>query len=196
MSSILESLMQQIGGDGVRKMSQQLGADEGATAKAVQGALPMLMGALAGNASQGSGAESLLGALSRDHDGSILDNLGGFLGSGDTSSGQGILKHVLGAKQPAVQNGLSKMSGLDAGSAGNLLSMLAPLVMGALGKQQRQGGLDVGGLTSLLGGERKQAERAAPGITGMLGKFLDSDGDGSVVDDVAGLVGNLFGGRR
>jgi hypothetical protein len=196
MASLFESLMDQIGNDGVRQMSRQLGADEGATAKAVQGALPMLMGALSGNASDKGGAEALLGALSRDHDGSILDDVGGFLGKGDSGPGQAILGHVLGSRQPAAAKSLGQASGLDAGSAGQLLGMLAPLVMGALGREQKRGGLDVGALTNLLGGERRAAEQKAPDAMGMLGQLLDADGDGSMVDDVAGMVGKLFGGKR
>ncbi len=79
-----------------------------------------------------------------------------------------------------------------------LLPMLAPVVMGALGRQKRQRGLDAGGLASMLGAERSDMERANP-AAGMLGKLLDQDGDGSAVDDIArlgkGLLGGLFGGR-
>jgi hypothetical protein len=70
--------------------------------------------------------------------------------------------------------------------------MLAPLVMGALGKAQRERGLDPGGLAGMLGGEQQRAADAAPGVMGMLGKFLDRDGDGSVLDDIGGML-NRFG---
>ena len=66
------------------------------TSKAMAAALPLLLGALSRNASQGDGASSLHQALANDHDGSILDDIGGFLGSGNTSSGNDILGHVLG----------------------------------------------------------------------------------------------------
>ena len=46
---------------------------------ALAGALPLLLGALGRNASQPAGAESLFGALERDHAGS--SDLGGLLGS-------------------------------------------------------------------------------------------------------------------
>ena len=72
--------------------------------------------------------------------------------------------------------------------------MLAPLVMGMLGKNQRQQGLDIGGLTDLLGGERKAAQKRAPEAVDLIGSLLDSDGDGSVTDDLAKLGGNLLGG--
>jgi hypothetical protein len=155
----LQSLLgQALGGDSIGRMSQALGADERTTGNAVQAALSMLLGALAHNSSTPTGASSLLGALERDHDGSVLDDVAGFLGG--SSSGQGILGHVFGNKLGAVQNGLGQATGLDASSAGNLLTMLAPIVMGALGRTNRQGGLDVSSLGGLLGGRESATGRS------------------------------------
>jgi hypothetical protein len=124
----LQSLLgQALGGDTIGRMSKALGADESTTGNAVQAALPMLLGALAHNSSTPSGASSLMGALDRDHDGSVLDDVAGFLGGGSSGGGQGILGHIFGNKLGAVQNGLGQAAGLDAGSAGSLLTMLAQL---------------------------------------------------------------------
>lgn len=197
MSSVFDLLTQSLGGDATRQVGRQLGVDEGTAQKAITAALPMLMGALTRNAKSGQGAGALAGALDRDHDGSVLDDVAGFLGnSGSAGAGQAILKHVLGGRQSNVQNGLGKAVGLDSGSAGQVLAMLAPLVMGALGKQKRTQGLDTSGLGDLLGREERHVERQAPNTMGMVGKLLDADGDGSVVDDVAGMLGGLLGGRR
>ncbi len=194
MSSLLEMLAGQLGGDTTTQISRQLGSDQAATGKAISAALPVLMGALARNASQKQGAESLAGALARDHDGSILDNLSGFLQKPDTGTGEGILGHVLGSKRAAVEQQLGQQTGLDAGSIGKLLPILAPIVMGALGRAKRQSNLDTGGLSSMLAGERKQAESA--GSLGGLAALLDADRDGDITDDVAkagmGLLGKLL----
>ncbi len=199
--SILDVVTQALGSGGARQISQQLGIDEGTANAAIGGAIPVLMGALARNASSGNGAGALAGALDRDHDGSILDDLGGFLGGGGAeSAGAGILKHVLGGRQPQVEQGIGAASGLDPAKAGVLLKMLAPIVMGALGKTQRSQGLDSGGLGAILGQEQRRMERKEPGLGGMLGSLLDRDGDGSAMDDLAkiggSLLGGLFGGRR
>ncbi len=199
--SILDLVTQALGSGGTRQISQQLGIDESQASSAIGGAIPVLMGALARNSSSGDGAGALAGALDRDHDGSILDDLGGFLGGGAAeSAGGGILKHVLGGRQPQVEQGIGAASGLDAGKAGALLKMLAPIVMGALGKSKREQNLDAGGLGSILGQEQRRMERKQPGLGGMLGSLLDQDGDGSAMDDLAkiggGLLGGLFGGRR
>jgi hypothetical protein len=189
----LQSLLgQALGGDTIGRMSQALGADERTTGNAVQAALPMLLGALAHNSSTPTGASSLLGALDRDHDGSVLDDVAGFLGGGSSGSGQGILGHVFGNKLGAVQNGLGQASGLDAGSAGNLLTMLAPIVMGALGRTNRQGGLDVSSLGGLLGGASQQLAGADSSMLGGLSQLLDSNQDGSSLDDVVQLAAKFF----
>ena len=198
-NSILDLLNQQLADRGaVTQLSRQLGGDEGTTQKAVAAALPMLVTALANNSTRSGGASALAGALDRDHDGSILDDIGGFLGQGNASPGAGILKHVLGARRETAANGLGRMSGLDSGSASQLMAMLAPLVMGALGKKQRQGGLNPSDLGGLLRQEQETAARQAPDL-GMLGSLLDRDGDGDIKDDVAKIGGSLlknFLGRR
>lgn len=199
--SILDLVTQALGSGGASQISKQLGIDESTANSAIGGAIPVLMGALARNAKSGDGAGALAGALDRDHDGSILDDLGGFLGGGGAeSAGAGILKHVLGGRQPQVEQGVGAASGLDPAKAGALLKMLAPIVMGALGKTQRTQGLNPGKLGAVLGQEQQRMERKQPGLGGMLGSLLDADGDGSAVDDLAkiggSLLGGLFGGRR
>ena len=200
MSSLVNMLFEQLGGDATRQISRNVGADEDSVSKAVSGALPVLLGALQRNAGNSEGAQSLAGALDRDHDGSILDDIAGFLGQNDTGSGEGILRHALGQRQPAVEAGLGRMSGLDADSIGKILSMLAPLVMGMLGREQRSQGLDISGLTGFLGAENEAVGRAAPDAMGFVGQLLDTDGDGDITDDLGklggGLLGSLFGGKR
>lgn len=192
-SSLIEMLMENLSGEPTRQLSQKVGADEQSVSKALAGALPVLLGALNRNASSSDGAASLLSALDRNHDGSVLDDIGGFLGQGGSADGAGILKHVLGQKQGNVEAGIGKMSGLDSGSVGQILAMVAPLVMGALGKQKKQQGLDISGLTGLLGQEKETIQRRAPESTDLLSSLLDADGDGQISDDVMNIGGKLLG---
>ncbi|MCB1151020.1 DUF937 domain-containing protein [bacterium] len=199
MSSLIDGLMGQLGGDALGNLAGQLGTDKTKAQAGMAAALPLLLGALSRNAESNQGAASLGAALERDHDGSILDNAAGFFGSGDTSMGAGILKHVLGAKQDRAAQGVSKASGLDPATAGKMLTLLAPMVLGALGKAKRQEGLDTAGLANMLGGERQAMEKKAPQL-GMLGALLDQDGDGDMdANDIAklggGMLGKLFGGK-
>ncbi|MGH9938051.1 MAG: DUF937 domain-containing protein [Blastocatellia bacterium] len=179
----------------INQISQQLGADEGTTSNAIQAALPMLLGGLANNSANEGGADSLLSALDRNHDGSILDDLGGFLGNFSSGPGAGILGHVFGGGQGAVEQGVSQASGLDMGKVGPLLMMLAPIVMGALGRARREEGIGAADLSGLLGASAQQAG-AGSGLLGALSSILDRDRDGSAIDDVAGMLGGLLSGRR
>ncbi len=194
MSSMFDTLAGQIlQGGQIEHLSRQLGTTDDQTRIAVGAALPTLLGALAKNATRPGGAAALHGALSRDHDGSVLDDLAGFLQKSDTADGDGILRHVLGDRRQTVEQGLGKGSGLDAEKMSRTLAMLAPLVMGYLGKQRRERSLDSRSLGSLLGDERSALEQRTP-ETGILTRLIDKDGDGSVVDDIAGtLTKKLFG---
>jgi hypothetical protein len=192
MDSLLGTLTRQLDGDVVQQLSSQLGADPVSTQKAVSAALPLLLGALGRNAAQPEGAAALTNALQRDHDGSVLNDVTGFLAAGgNTQAGNGILRHVLGEKQGIIEQTLSQNTGLTASSTGQLLAMLAPLVMGAVGQTQQQQGLNAGGLANLLGGEQQQADSMLGGLATQL---LDQNNDGSIVDDVMQMGSNLLGG--
>ena len=134
----------------IGQISQDLGADENTTAKAVRVALPILIGAMAENCATPDGASSLVGALDRDHNGSLLDDIGGFLSDFNSSDGLGILGHIFGQRLGIVQHGISQASRLDARRAEQLLATLAPLVMGAVGRVYRQDGLDANSLAGYL----------------------------------------------
>lgn len=197
--SILDMLDGQLGGQALEMIAGRIGADRSQVEKAVPAALGGLMTGLARNARSADGAEALLSALRRDHDGSVFDDLSGVLAAPEKAKGPGILGHVFGGRQAAVESVLGQSTGLDASSMSKLLAMLAPLVMGALGQKQRQSGLDPRDLGGLLEREQRTAARQAPDL-GLLGGLLDADGDGDIKDDVARLGGSLLksflGGRR
>ncbi|HSE36124.1 MAG TPA: DUF937 domain-containing protein [Blastocatellia bacterium] len=193
MNALTEMLMGQLAGGAISQISGKIGADQSTTSKALQIALPLLISALAKNSSTPTGAEALDQAIARDHDGSILDNLGSFFGNPEAANGAAILGHVLGGRREVAESGLAQSTGLDPGAAGQLLETLAPLVLGALGKAKQQQGLDAAGLSEFLGSQNQQAQAAAPGMMGMLGNLLDSNKDGSVLDDVTRIAGKFFG---
>jgi hypothetical protein len=198
---LIDLVQEQLDDNAVSQLSQQLGVDPNTTRQAVPAALTALLGGLSHNAAQPTGAEQLLGALTKDHDGSVLDNLGGLLGGGGGGAvlgqqGAGILGHIFGSRQPQVANQVGRASGLNASTASQLLMMLAPLVLGALGRAQRQRGLDSGGLSDILTGERQRVEQTNSQHGGLLNVLLDRDGDGNIMDDLAGMAGGLLGGGR
>jgi hypothetical protein len=113
----------------------------------------------------------------------------GYLGGASSGPGAGILGHIFGGKQPVVEQGISQQSGLDAATVGRLLMMLAPIVMGALGKAKREQGLDANGVAAALDQERQQVESSASPFGGMLSQLLDRNHDGSSMDDIFRMVG-------
>lgn len=192
MPSLLDNLQQYVSGDTLQELSNKLGADPGTTKSAVSTALPILVGALARNASTTEGASSLNDAL-QEHDGSILDHVGAAVSNYQQGPGAAILGHVLGGSREPVVQGVSKSSGLAPEKTGALLQMLAPLVLGALGKAKRQDGLDAAGVASMLGAEAEQAGSRIPGGLGSILQMLDRNKSGSVMDEAAGMVGKFFG---
>ena len=191
--SDLQNLLAELGGSRLSDLSRALGADEGRAKSALAMGLPAVLAALQRNASRPEGAEALARALERDHDGSVLDDLGGVLGGGRQSDGDGILRHVLGDQRGALEEAVGRGSGLERSQVSKLLAMIAPLVMGHLGKARRSGSLDAGGLADLLQQETRTVVKDDPGLGG-LAALLDRDGDGSVADDVGGIARGILGG--
>ena len=203
MSALLDLVGQYLDDDSVENISKTIGAQPEQTKQAIGAALPTLLGAITRNASDADGKERLHRALANDHDGSILDHLGSLFGGKEpeapavskrTTSGGSILDHILGSRRPRVEEGVSRASGLSAGQVMKLLPMLAPLLMGAIGKKRKQEDLSSSGLASWLGGGRKEVESKTFG-GGLISKMFDQDGDGDfdMMDMMRFGAGRLFG---
>ena len=178
----------------IGQVTQQIGIDNPNQANsAVSGVLSTLLGGLAKNASSEAGASSLLNALDRDHDGSIFDDVMGFLGGNSplqntkTANGAGILKHILGDNQNQAVDQISQSSGLDSAKVMQLMTSLAPIVMGFLGKAKNQQSINSGGGLMDLLGTLTSSSNQAPCNQSFIEKMIDKDGDGRIVDDVAGM---------
>lgn len=208
--SLTDQLFAQLSGAPMEQISSQLGVGQAQTAGAVSAALPLLLGALGRNASQPQGAEALFGALQNDFSGT--GDLGGLLGAvlGGSQSrqtnGAGILGHVFGGQQPRAEAGLGQATGLGSDKAGQLMKILAPIVLAFLARQMFQnkgsGALAQQDPTaqllgSVLGQEQQQARSQGGVGGGLLGAVLDQDGDGALgLGDILKIGGGLLGGRR
>lgn len=176
----LSSILGLLGDDGVEKMSNQAGLDKNQTMSALAGALPTILSALKGNAQSKRGAKELAGALDRDHDGGILDNIGDFLDNPAAANGAGILNHALGSRRTEVEGMLSQKTGVSAGGIGKILTIAAPLVMAYLGREKKQNNVQSNGIGSL--------------VSNLLGGN-DSNGGGIDIADIAGMfINNRKGG--
>ena len=192
MNAITQIVTQQLGGSASRTIAQRFGISESTANTAIQMAVPLILTALARNASQPQEAQNLHQAVATDHDGSILDNVMGYLQNPQSANGAGILSHVFGGQQPAIENNLAQATGMDQSSASGLLETLAPLVMGSLGKTQQQNGLDASGLSDLLNNQRQEAQANAPGAMSMLNSLLDQNKDGNSMDDIQRMAASFF----
>jgi hypothetical protein len=162
LSTLLQQqLKEQLGGGLMDVLSQQTGADKTQTTKATSAIISSMMGALARNASTPDGAASLSSALDKDHDGSLLDMLGGMMQQGRQAPGQGM--PTGGGLMDLVT---SMASGQGSGGGGLLGSLLG----GMIGGQSKSAG---GGLGDLIGGMMKQTQGSDGGGMGdLLGGLL------------------------
>ncbi len=199
MPSLTDDVLSHISGPALQQIASQLGIDPQQASSAINTALPLLVGKLGANASQPQGAQALLGALQNNHSGldigSVLSDVLG--GGGAASNGAGILDHIFGGQQGAAQAGVAQASGLQSGQAGQLLQVLAPIVMAHLGNHAAtSGGADA--LSSLLGQEHTAIRQQGGAAGGLLGSMLDQDGDGQLGlgDLLKAGEGFLGGGGR
>ena len=201
-TSLADELSAMLQGAPLQNMAQQLGSTPAETQSAVSAALPMLLGMLGRNAAQPQGAADLFGALQRDHGGADLGGLlGSLLGGGNAADGRqtdggAILGHIFGGNQQRAEASLGQATGMGA-NAGQLMKMLAPIVMSFLAQRMASGGMNAGGLGQALGQETQRAQQQGGLGGGLLGSLLDQDGDGQVgLSDLMKIGGNLLGGGR
>lgn len=176
---LFELLKSQVTESALGALASSLGETPSATRKAViGGAVPAVVAGLVQNFGHESGAGKLLEILEAGrHDGSLFDNLGGALGAGAQSDtlinlGKGLLGNLLGDKAGPVTDLLANFAGVRRSSAGSLLSIAAPLVLGAIGKLgvSAPGGLNVASVSGILTAAKANlASEAPPGLAAALG---------------------------
>jgi outer membrane protein OmpA-like peptidoglycan-associated protein len=183
--NIIGVLQNQLNDNLLTKISGLLGENKSGVTAAVGSALPSILLGLMQKGSEPNGAASLTKMLQEGkHDGGILDNLGSVLGGGSTttdfvSSGKNLFGSLFGDKAGGIADIIASASGISKNAGSSLLGILAPIVMGFLGKiLKAQGGLNPAGLTNLLLGQKDFIKTALPsGLTQLLGVTnLDSLG--------------------
>mgnify|MGYP000721971841 CR=1 FL=1 len=196
MSNFINEVQRYLSDDVIMQLTRQIGAqDPNQVKKAASGVSELLLEAISRNAAQPGSGDGLYGAIKKDHDGGILSDLLGVLGgkkkvsNQKTMNGTGIVNHLLGKNQLQAAQVIGQVSGLDLFKSGVLMQLVAPIVMGVVGQKQKSAGLDLGGLASVLlggagGGNQQRGTMSRGGGGGMLGKLLDMDGDGNMMDDL------------
>ena len=190
----LEALLGLLQGQDLGKLAEQVGGSSTEVRNGVAAALPAILAAVNENANNSEKAQGLNKALEQ-HDGSVLNNLGDYLKNPDLKDGAGILNHLFGGNTQNVANAVSQSSGLNSQGSLKILETLAPLVLGALGQQKKENNLDVQGIGNLTSNLAVNFAGEG-GIMSMITNLLDTNKDGNVMDDLTGMIGKFFGGKK
>lgn len=165
-------------------------------------AAPLVISYLRNKSQDAKEAEALNNALDKDHDGSILDDAS--QAGARQAEGGSILDHVFGSQKSTVENQLSQNTGISIDKIGPVLAMLAPVIMGYIGKEKQQNNVGAGGLGDLLGGilgnasNQAQAQQSSP-LNDILGSVLgggQSQSGGNPLNDILGSVLGGGGGQQ
>jgi hypothetical protein len=165
-ANLVSLVMQFLTPDMIAKIASGLGLDRSVAQKAIGGAVPALLAGLADVASTPNGARQLSSTLAQQQPGS-LESLKSLIGASGQNTlaetGSSMLSGLFGGGAlDTMAQSIGKFAGVDGGSSKSLLGMLGPVVLGALGQQQRSAGLDASGLASLLGSQKDQIAAAIP----------------------------------
>jgi len=174
--------MNAAGGSAIQQLGRQFGLSEGQTQMAVGALLPALTGALNQNTQSQDGLSGLLGALSRGNHEQYLNDPS-LLGQQETvQDGNGILGHLFGSKEVSrrVASHASAQTGIGSDVLKAMLPVVATMVMGSLSRGTRQ----------------QEPEQQPQGLLGMLTPMLDSNRDGSAMDDILGMATQFLMNRR
>ncbi len=183
--NLLDLVKGQLNDNLIGQAANLIGESKSATSSALGSLLPTLLGSIVSKGSTQSGAASLLNLINTgNHDGGILDDLPNLFSSSSASSGlmntgKALLSTFFGNRQNSILDKLVSLTGLGRNSTSSFLSLLAPVMMGLIGKQVRKSNLDAGGLMSLLKGQQSMLNKAMPAGMGSLLGFADSTGSSS-----------------
>lgn len=173
----------------VSKASFFLGENENGVTKAVSGLIPSLLGGIISKATSGEkGAAEIFEAAKSSNDSGILRNLGSLLGNaGILSKGTDLFNSLFGNNSSGIVNAISSFAGIKSASTGSIISMLLPLITGALGKHASENNLNASSFASLLGEQKNNIASALPAGLGSIGSLL---GPGSLVGGTKEAVDN------
>jgi len=215
---LLQSILQAGGGAAVQQLAASHGLSGGQVESVLAQLVPALAGGFAQNTQQEGGLDGLLNALAGGHHEQYVEDPATVTAPEAVDDGNGILGHIFGSKEVSreVASRASASTGVGADIIKKMLPMVAALAMGAMSKRANQasatgtsgdllqdalGGVlgGTGGLGNILGETSEQAMapvKAGGSILDMLTPMLDSNQNGSMADDVMGMLGKMMGGSR
>ena len=173
-TNLVSSVMQFLTPDMVARIARTLGIDPDVAQKVVSAAVPAILASFAGLAAKPAGAQQLSETVQQQRP-DMLSQITSLIGGPDqkaiADTGSGLLSTLLGGSGlNGLVSAMSTFAGIHQNTSKSVLGLIAPMVVGALGQQQRSGGLDANGLANLLSSQKDQITAAMPsGLADMLG---------------------------
>ena len=194
-SSILTALLSS---SNIKNIGKAADASSDDVKSVLTSALPTL---LSGASSQASTASTAAGFLQ-----AITSHAGDSSSKIDIGDGAKILSHLLGSSQTKTTNAVAKASGVEKSTVSSILAAAAPILLSVLGKQQKDSGMNIASIGSLLGGLTSSGNMGSL-LTGLLGggstssssskpSKKDEKSDGlSQAASLLGGLGSLLSGK-
>ena len=182
MANFIDEFMKTLGPQVTKELSSKMNIDQNIAKKLLPQIAPLILGGLKKQKDEQGGAERVDHILNKYGSASALDNIADIFTKGTKEKNPDpALGGLLGNSGLQAVSLLTKQFNLKGDQAKQLIPMLAPIILGSLTN-------------------KRDAEGA--GSSG-IAKLLDQDGDGSILDDVAGFLmkgnsssskGGLLGG--
>jgi hypothetical protein len=174
MPNFIEELMGSLGPDVAQNLSSTLGIDANTAGQILPQVAPMILGGLKRQMEERGGAPRIDHILNKYGSASVLDDIGGLFGmQAQNQAPDPRLGGLLGDSGLHAANQLAQNFNLDKNTAMKIIPMLAPIILGFLSQRRDTGGLGSQGIAALI----------------------DQNGDGNILDDVAGFFMRGLGGQ-
>lgn len=168
MANFIDEFMKSYGSEVTKQMSSNFNVDQGTVQKLIPQLAPLILSGLKKQKDTRGGDERVDHILNKYGDSSVLDNIKDMISSkASVSTADANLGGLLG-ENGGVQaaQALAKKMNIDASTIIKMIPALSPIILGALSKKRDTSGAGISGVESLL----------------------DADGDGNILDDVAGFL--------
>ena len=181
-ANLVSQIVEALGPTIVSRIGSSLGSDQSSVQKAINAAVPGLLAALISLVSKPQGATKLNDVVAKQPTGvlsSLADVIGGAGQKAFVDKGSSTLSSLLGGPiVSSLASALGRYAGIGEGGSKSLLGLLGPAVLGVLGHEQRERGLDASGLARLLSSQKDEVVAAMPSG---FSKYLSDTG---ILDDV------------
>ena len=170
MSDIFSDILGSLGGQQTsEKIGNSLNVDPNIIQQAIPVILPMILGGLKRQSENNGGQERVDHILNKYGNPEVLNDVDGHISQSlNRENFDSNLGGLLGNSGSQITDVLTKNFNLDGSTAAKIIPIVAPLILGYLTKSRDTNPEGSSGFAS----------------------FLDQNGDGSVIDDVAGFFSN------